>query len=44
LTGIGMEFDNAARRLQVLADVQGQWSGAPGPWPRPESPTPNQTK
>ena len=44
LTGIGMEFDNATRRLQVLADVQGQWSSAPGPWPRPESPTPNKTK
>jgi len=44
LTGIGMEFDNATRRLQVLADVQGQWSSAPGPQPRPESPTPNKTK
>jgi LPS export ABC transporter protein LptC len=44
LTGIGMEFDNAARRLQVLADVQGQWSSAPGPRLRPESPTPKKTK
>lgn len=44
LTGIGMEFDNAARRLQVLADVQGQWSSAPDPRPRPELPTPKKSK
>ena len=53
LTGIGMEFDNAARRLQVFADVQGQWAVAPQPThPRtapqsrmtPESPTPRHTK
>jgi hypothetical protein len=25
LTGVGMEFDNQSRRLQVLAKVQGEW-------------------
>jgi len=25
LTGVGLEFDNAARRLQLFADVKGQW-------------------
>jgi lipopolysaccharide export system protein LptC len=32
LTGVGLEFDNAARRLRLLAEVRGQWvSTAPRP-------------
>ena len=29
LTGVGLEFDNAARRLQMLAEVRGQWVSPP---------------
>jgi LPS export ABC transporter protein LptC len=32
LTGVGLEFDNAARRLQLLAEVRGHWVS---PAPRP---------
>jgi lipopolysaccharide export system protein LptC len=32
LTGVGLEFDNASRRLQLLAEVRGQWvNTAPSP-------------
>jgi len=29
LTGIGLEFDNAARRLQLHSEVRGQWVSSP---------------
>jgi len=29
LTGVGLEFDNASRRLQLLAEVRGQWVNPP---------------
>jgi LPS export ABC transporter protein LptC len=29
LTGIGLEFDNAARRLQLYSEVRGQWVSSP---------------
>jgi len=29
LTGVGLEFDNAARRLQLYSEVRGQWISAP---------------
>ena len=32
LTGVGLEFDNAAQRLQLLAEVRGHWVS---PAPRP---------
>ena len=29
LTGVGLEFDNASRRLQLLAEVRGRWVNPP---------------
>lgn len=35
LTGVGMEFDNAARQLRVESEVRGHWQPAPETPPRP---------